>query len=532
MSDSWLYRYKIKIIIGLVLLLTISMSAAMFVIISMTRTDLLKDSTENTRQLGTSIRVSMKQSMLDRTPEHIRETIRNIGRSEQVSKIVILDRSGTVAFSSDESEVGRTYDRGTDESCLGCHRGVTAVPDSTSIILHRKEGDVCRTVTAIYNEAPCFGCHPKENRVNGKLIIEHPLAATYALVNKIRIIILCSAAIGLLFIIPFMSRMINRYIDQIVQKNSEINLVYSIINSISKTIDMGELKNIVLDIVSDALDAHEVDLVLPNGQNGYRIVTRSATGEKLQRKKLDPELPLAVIVERWCHGLIRGEEFSPDRTEIYLPIEKGENRLALIVVRFKQRPFAEEKRNLIGAICTHIAIAFENARLYSIAITDELTGLFTVRHFRFCIDRQMMAFDRYGEKFSLLMIDIDNFKKVNDTYGHPVGDVVLKRVSHSIAESVRGSDMAFRYGGEEFVVILPTTALSGGLQAAERIRSRIEALQIDEEGCRIITTVSIGLAVCPDNAATIKDLLLEADKSLYAAKYGGKNRTVASEAVL
>jgi two-component system cell cycle response regulator len=167
-----------------------------------------------------------------------------------------------------------------------------------------------------------------------------------------------------------------------------------------------------------------------------------------------------------------------------------------------------------------------------IAITDELTGLYTVRHFRTCLDRQRFQFERHGEKFALLLIDIDNFKAVNDTYGHPVGDLVLKRVSMSIADSVRGSDLAFRYGGEEFAVLLPNTGHVGALHVAGRILAMVEEelTEVDDD-VKIRSTVSIGLALLPENATTVRDLIVEADNALYMAKRGGKNRIVRSERI-
>ncbi len=531
MPVQWLHRFKMKIIIGLVVMLGLSMGLTMLFVMNITRDSLLADSADNTVQLGKAISSGLRCSMLNRSPERIQETLDKIGQSGQVSRIFILNRQGRVDFSSDRSDIGKKYERTADATCRGCHLSTSTIPAQHTIKLAGDGGDVFRNISVIYNEEPCFGCHPQNIKINGKLIIDHPLTETYRLIHKIGLIMVVAGLACLVLLVPFMSRMINRYIDQIVLKNSEINLVYSIMNSISKTIDMDELKNIVLDIVSDALTAEEVDLVLPNGQSGYRIVTRTATGEKYQRKKLNRDDPLGLIVERWCEGSVLQYEYSLDRTEVYLPIRKGDSRLALIAVRCKNHPLAEDKLQLIEAICNHIAIAFENARLYSMAITDELTGIYTVRHFRTCIDRQMILFDTYGEKFSLLMIDIDNFKKVNDTYGHPTGDAVLRKVAHCIAESVRVDDLAFRYGGEEFAVILPATALSGGVNVAERIRSRIEAANIIDNGHRIAATVSVGLAVCPDNSLTVKDLILQADKSLYAAKHGGKNCVKTSQSM-
>jgi diguanylate cyclase (GGDEF)-like protein len=514
--------------IGLVLLLALSMGSAMFVVIMMTRASLLKESAENARQLGGAIASSLKNDMIRRSPEEILSTINDLGRNNHLAKVFILNKNGRIEYSTDREEIGRRLDI-SDASCRGCHGALNEAHSSTTTILYRDGGDVHRNITLIYNEPACFGCHPKNERINGKLIIDRPLDSTYSLIARIQLIILLSAAFCLVILVPFLSRMINRYIHQIILKNSEINMVYSIIENISKTIDMDELTNIVLDIMSDALSADEVDIVLPGVDGGIRIVNRSMNGEKSLHTQLEPGDRLLPIVQRWMDGLLKRQEISIDRTEVYLPIAKGDARLSLIIVRCTHHPFPDEKLKLVEAISNHIAIAFENARLYSIAITDELTGLFTVRHFRFCMDRQMALFDRYGEKFALLMIDIDDFKVINDTYGHVAGDAVLKRVGIIIAESIRGADMGFRYGGEEFCAILPSTGMGGGRHVAERIRAQIAATEFPADGQVLRITVSLGLALCPDNCVTARDLIIEADKALYAAKHFGKNRVEASE---
>jgi len=105
-------------------------------------------------------------------------------------------------------------------------------------------------------------------------------------------------------------------------------------------------------------------------------------------------------------------------------------------------------------ISSHIAVAFDNARLYYIAITDELTKTFTKRHFRQCIEHSFSEYQQYGKKFALLMMDLDKFKLVNDTHGHVAGDAVLQQLGEILHQSVRENDLLFRYGGEEFTVIL------------------------------------------------------------------------------
>lgn len=541
MNDDWLYGYKRKIIARIVIVLALSMCGAMIVTIMLLREQLIKESSANSRHIGNAILSSLRTQMLVNAPDQIQKTLDDIGADTNIGRIYILNRDGRVMYASNKADIGKQPDRRTDASCLECHGSAVSAPATTSTVISGDAlrssvlssaspdgGSFSRSVSVIRNEPACYGCHPQNIRVNGKIIIDHPLEATNALIRKIELIILVSGFFGLLLMIPLLSRLINRYIDQIILKKQELSLVYSIINNISKTIDIAELTTIVLDISHEVLSAEEIDIILPKGE-GFRITTRLQNGEKVTRKKRSTDEPLAAVIERWQSGGIGDADVSADRTEIYLPIEKGEHRLCLIVARNRTTPFAENPVALVEAVCNHFAIAFENARLYSIAITDELTGLFTVRHFRTCLDRQMESFDRYGERFTLLVIDIDNFKRVNDTYGHVTGDDVLKHVAGCIAEAVASTDHAFRYGGEEFTVLLPSTGHDGGAHVAERIRAQVENCPVTlADGVVLTVTVSIGFAVCPDDVATIKDLMLQADKALYAAKHAGKNRVVAA----
>ena len=541
MNDDWLYGYKRKIIARIVIVLALSMCGAMIITIMLLREQLIKESSANSRHIGNAILSSLRTQMLVNAPDQIQKTLDDIGADKNIGRIYILNRDGRVMYASHKADIGKQPDRKNDASCLECHGSPVSAPTTTSAVISGDTlrssilspvtgdgGSFSRSVNVIRNEPACYGCHPSDIRINGKIIIDHPLEATTTLIRKIELIILVSGFFGLLLMIPLLSRLINRYIDQIILKKQELSLVYSIINNISKTIDITELTTIVLDISHEILSAEEIDIILPKGE-GFRITTRLKSGEKVTRKKKGTDEPLAAVIERWQSGDIGKADISGDRTELYLPIEKGEHRLCLIVARNNTTPFADNPVALVEAVCNHFAIAFENARLYSIAITDELTGLFTVRHFRTCLDRQMESFDRYGERYTLLVIDIDNFKRVNDTYGHVTGDDVLKHVAGNIAEAVASTDLAFRYGGEEFTVLLPSTGRDGGAHVAERIRAQVENSPATlADGVVLPVTVSIGFAVCPDDVATIKDLMLQADKALYAAKHAGKNRVVAA----
>ncbi len=164
--------------------------------------------------------------------------------------------------------------------------------------------------------------------------------------------------------------------------------------------------------------------------------------------------------------------------------------------------------------------------LKNLAITDPLTGMYNRRHALERASDEMRRSRRYGHSLSLLMIDIDHFKRVNDTYGHTAGDEVLRSVVRAVSGCVRESDIVGRMGGEEFVAVLVETDGKFALLAAERIRKRIENLEVECAGQGVRVTVSIGLAELEDGDNEVKDLVSRADRSLYIAKAEGRNRVV------
>lgn len=161
------------------------------------------------------------------------------------------------------------------------------------------------------------------------------------------------------------------------------------------------------------------------------------------------------------------------------------------------------------------------------ARTDDLTALPNFRAFRERIDAELDRADRYPERFGVLVLDLDRFKKYNDTYGHLAGNEALRRVSQAIRETVRAVDFPARYGGEEFAVIAPQVDAAALFVIAERIRTSVESLPPPADGAKV--TVSIGAALYPDDARDREALFKVADARLYEAKEGGRNRVVGPE---
>jgi diguanylate cyclase (GGDEF)-like protein len=159
-----------------------------------------------------------------------------------------------------------------------------------------------------------------------------------------------------------------------------------------------------------------------------------------------------------------------------------------------------------------------------LAITDSLTGLYNHRHLFELAGRELQRARRYQLPLSVMMVDIDEFKRVNDTYGHAMGDQVLQGIAECCRKELREVDVIGRYGGDEFVALLPETGLSAACQVAERLRKSIAERMIDTKAGRITVTASLGIAVLDDEHPTPESLLDRADQALYVAKQNGRNR--------
>lgn len=166
-----------------------------------------------------------------------------------------------------------------------------------------------------------------------------------------------------------------------------------------------------------------------------------------------------------------------------------------------------------------------NAQLQELALRDGLTGLLNRRYWEQCVEREFARHMRYETPVSLVMFDIDHFKAVNDTYGHQTGDEVIREVARVTRSMARETDYAGRYGGEEFVVLLPDTDLNGARQFAERLRLAISKLRVDHEGKPLQFTVSLGAACLDNRMSTHTELIERADKALYQSKENGRNQT-------
>ena len=261
----------------------------------------------------------------------------------------------------------------------------------------------------------------------------------------------------------------------------------------------------------------------------------------------DPYALLPVIVESAVEAtsavggrlVVEGKEIAragdPDAgggPELEIPLESGSEQ-ALLLLAPAGPEFPEESRELANWLGSQAAVALENARLHRLverqAVTDGLTELANRRQFEQALAGEISRAERFGGMLALILADLDDFKQVNDRYGHQAGDEVLRRFAAVLRETVRDVDLPARYGGEEFAVLLPQTDLAGAERLAERLRQSVaERPMTKRPGALVAVTASFGVAAFPE-AATPAALFAAADEALYRAKAAGKNRVVCAE---
>jgi diguanylate cyclase (GGDEF)-like protein len=521
---EWIYPLKRRILLSIYAVFGLLLVAAVVFVLVMLRRSLIEDNRRTAEELGGALATTLGSMMTARDPGLIQETLEAVAKGGgEIAQAFIIDVSGTVRYSSDPAAIGAVLDRFVEPACRACHREPGAMPPRTTIAVQAGGGRVMRHVEVVYNQKRCFGCHPREQRVNGKVVVDRSLAGTTALIVSVGLIIIFSGLLCLVLSYPLLSRGVDRYIREIVRQNSELLLLYLMVERLSKTIDLGELREIVAEIVRDTFGADDVHIVFTSEGGGFHCYTLD--GATLRRGRIEDDEALHRDVRAWLRYEIETERIAADRRTILLPIAAGGRQVALIAARRAEGAFEVASPEALRVISGHIGTALENARLYVLAITDELTGLFSYRHFTNAMSKQAQRHKAVGERFSLLMIDLDDFKALNDTWGHEDGNRVLALVADRIRYCTRDSDVAFRYGGEEFAVILPGTPPDGARLVAERIRRTVEAEPFALTGGTAPLTVSIGVSSCPPLAGDVGEVVTAADRALYAAKTAGKNRT-------
>lgn len=329
--------------------------------------------------------------------------------------------------------------------------------------------------------------------------------------------------------------------EQLREREEELSVINKSSAILSSSLDIQEIFGPFIEELKKVIDVHWASIVLiedtdlccvalssPYGaayQVGDRLpMEGTGTGWVVTQKKVFVETDLAQ--ERYFQT---GENFYKQglRTMVYLPLlSKGKVIGSFIVASKKPNAFSKRNMKLLEQLASQIAMPLENAQLYAQAEQkariDELTKLLNRRSLDEMIDSEISRHSRYGGVFSLAILDLDSFKAYNDNYGHLSGDKLLRQIGNIIEGAIRNADNAFRYGGDEFAILLPQTTIDAAIQVTERVRKKIAK---DVNAGKITVTASIGLASWPDDGISHTDIIAAADVTLYRAKRDGGNRS-------
>jgi len=218
--------------------------------------------------------------------------------------------------------------------------------------------------------------------------------------------------------------------------------------------------------------------------------------------------------------------------EIIIPLKSKNslNGLIFLSKKIMGTPYTEQEFIFLDKLSKFASIAVENSRLYRMATLDRMTGLYIHHYFKERLAEEIKRSDRTEAPLTLIMADIDHFKQINDTYGHQQGDIILKEIAVIMHQNIRSFDIASRYGGEEFAIILTETDLDTGYHIAERLRKKIEQHKFTGEKDPIQVTISVGLAqYFPAIDSDEKSLIKRADIALYSAKSQGRNLVITNK---
>jgi diguanylate cyclase (GGDEF)-like protein len=582
---AWFHSIGVKLLLALAVIQVVFLSAALLDLNAFL--DRLFEDAAETRaaDLGRLVRSALRQEMIREPVLGVAQVLSDIRRDTTIHRVWIIDKNGRIAHATDASIVGTVIER-RDPTCVACHGGASLRREHTWFTLDDRMTPVVRHVETIPNEAECIQCHDAGVRVNGIVLVEESTERfQQALVTVSRRLlgtgvltfaaVLGGALLAMsLFVVRPVKRLLagvkrlgtgdlssrvvvrgrgeiadvtsafnsmaedlGRRLDEVRNKSAELRIVYSILERVTKSIHLAELKNVLLETFVDVFDGHEAALVshLPDGA-AVEVLVRRRDVHRLRRKVFASveclSLPEGYASQEVCSRLRNGPAdpvVSSDRRAITLSI--GSSTPAALVVLRHVEGFSPTSTNpqLLRVVAHHASVAFDNACLYTLVATDSLTQLLTVRLFNRQLDECIAVSLREQTSLAVIILDLDHFKRVNDMWGHPAGDRVLKAAAASLTASIRAADGAYRYGGEEFTVLLPGADRSTVSRIAERVREQIKQVRVPlETGGEGSVTASVGYAVFPDDGTSAGAIVAAADAALYRAKQEGRDRVCAA----
>jgi len=343
----------------------------------------------------------------------------------------------------------------------------------------------------------------------------------------------------------------NKLLKELKRTVDELRMFNEIGKALTSTLDVTEVLKIIMQKVNELLEPSNFSLLLVDEKTQtlrYEISIGKSSSN--QKNKL---VSLGEGIVGWVAKEGKAILFpDPSKNLKYsMPpnifLETDENSIICVSLKSKGktlgvmklvnyegigRLFGEEDLKTVNTIADYSAIALENAknfqRVEELTITDDMTSLYNSRYLHMLLDSEILRSKRYKKNFSMIFFDLDKFKDVNDTHGHIYGSTLLKETGELLLKNLRNVDIATRYGGDEFVVILPETAKQNAIFVAERLREAISNhIFLQERGLEVRFTASFGVATFPDDAGTKEELIKLADEAMYKIKNSTRNGVAA-----
>ncbi len=335
-------------------------------------------------------------------------------------------------------------------------------------------------------------------------------------------------------------------IAELKRQVERLSLFHDVGKALASTLDLQKILQTIMERISDLLEPDTWSLLMldEKTQELYFEIAIGAGADKLKDVRLKVGEGIAGWVAEHGEPLLvenvkndprftpRFDELTQSQTEsvVCVPIKGREKVVGVIelVNCLGKGSFRKDDIPLLKNLADYAAIALENARyvqrIHELTITDDCTALYNARHLNFVLDAEIYRSTRYGYEFSVIFVDLDRFKHVNDTYGHLVGSKLLWMIGDIIKGHLRMIDYAFRYGGDEFVILLPQTSKENALMVVRRVKDLLNSkVFFTEEGLNIKVTASFGVAAFPKDARTRKEILRMADEAMYLVKNTTRN---------
>jgi diguanylate cyclase (GGDEF)-like protein len=331
----------------------------------------------------------------------------------------------------------------------------------------------------------------------------------------------------------------------IVKESKILKAIFGIINSIGPELELDKVCDLTVNKISKVINCNGCAIFLIGDDNSIKMQSEIGFGKSIREIKFNAGMPLIKYILKTKKKLliddIKNSYFKHDvpmgnlmTSMISVPILVKNNVKGIIYIDSKKtKAFSYTHEYFLDILAHVISNAIERSLNYEkikkLTVTDELTGVFNRRKFDFDLKDEISKATRYIRNLSLLMIDIDWFKKYNDFYGHQMGDKILEKIGELFNKNKRLTDKVYRYGGEEFAVICSETSKEDAVVFAERLRKVIDSEDFEGQGKiqpKSNLTISIGVSNFPFDAFNLSDLVKHADEALYRAKAEGRNKVV------